>query len=153
MLYNLINPTDLITFHAPDTQVAALAVLLFSNGKYGADCVDGTDADEDVPTFLKGGALAWWSARYDQPIVIVAQERMPEVLAALRSFVFGTPDQRRTYDVAIEALTDPVSRERFAYNWALKHAQSKTGIDKAAKEVAQMLEDNQKAREPHASEF
>lgn len=152
MLYNLINPTDSVTFNAADTQIAALTVLLLSNGKFGADCIDGSEADEDVPIFLKGGALAWWAERYDQPIDKVAVARMPELVSALRSFVFGTPKERKTYDTALAALSDPVTREKFARNWALKHSSSTAEIDKMAEQVAQMLEENQKSKSRIASE-
>ena len=50
MLYELINPSDPVTFEAPDLKVAALVTIILGQGQYGAQPVD--DSAEGVPIML-----------------------------------------------------------------------------------------------------
>lgn len=83
--YDLINPTADCTFEAPDLQIAALAVLILSNGFYGATPVAPEMSHERVPIFLTGGALAWWNETFPETMQDVIDARHLELITALES--------------------------------------------------------------------
>jgi len=49
-LYEIVNPSDAVTFHAENDAVARAAVLVLGNGAYGLH--DVTSGDRDVPCLL-----------------------------------------------------------------------------------------------------
>jgi hypothetical protein len=108
-LYELINPSDCVTFHAPSNQVAIAVSLLVGRGQYPARrCSDDTSVgglllfatEEQTEAMLAkwfvGVALeAWIDAHRD------------EVIAALEDCATMSVSDRQTYDAACAAITEP----------------------------------------------
>ena len=65
MKFEIINPSDPYTMEADDLRVAAVAVCLLGNGKYGLDAL-GEDRDKgnNVPVFIFGGHDEWFEPRF-----------------------------------------------------------------------------------------
>lgn len=140
MLYDLVNPSDTVSFRAPDRQVAALAVFLLSNGQYGADCHETeVKGDQDVPIFLLGGARSWWHGLWEKSIEETARERAEEVAAALETAAYVSTAARGDFEAESAACATEAERAAFIADWNAKHRGSTTAIVDAAHEIAANL--------------
>lgn len=113
MEYKLINPSDPYTFIADDLETASLVVLLLGTA-YGAEPKGG---GENVPIFLFGGALEWYTDHFKRTPDDGMGEKKEAVADALASFMFGGFEDRRRYEAAISAITDPEKKAQFMHEW------------------------------------
>lgn len=139
MLYAIINPSDDLTFEAPDLEVAALSIFLLSNGQYGADCQEDGVRDADVPIFLMGGAQAWWGARFTQSIEEAIKARAADIATALDSLVYGSVADRAAFDAMQSSLETDAERRAHAEDWADRKRSSDADIAGTAAEIAANL--------------
>lgn len=126
--YDIINPSDACTFLAPDRDIALATLALLGEGDYGGRPLtrDGERVTEEdrakleVPIFLFTGSYeAWWTANgwSEEPIEKILTARKPEVSEALRSCAYGDLEDRRTYESACAAITDPERLAKFKADW------------------------------------
>lgn len=113
MEYELKNPSDPYTFMSADREVAALVVFSLSMF-YGAEPKEG---DGDIPIFLFGGAAEWYQETFGRNPDEGLKERKPEVAEALGSFMYGYFEDRRRYEAALAAITEPEKKEQFKAAW------------------------------------
>jgi len=117
MEYNFVNPSDPYTFIAEDFETAALVVRLLGLA-YGAEPKDGNG--ESVPIFLFGGekdADEWYMAQFHHTPKEGLNEKRVPIADALLSFMLGSFEDRRRYEAALAAITDPEKREEFIHAW------------------------------------
>lgn len=137
MLYDIINPSDCVTFRAPDLQVAALSMFLLSEGKFGADCREGDG--ENVPIFLMGGAMEWWDGKFDEKIDNAIVRRAGEIADALDSVVYGDWGTRPVFERELEAIEGDEAKRAFVDEWNDEHRSSMNNIRSAATGIAAQL--------------
>lgn len=137
MLYDIINPSDSMTFRAPDLQVAALSMFLLSEGKFGADCRE--DGGENVPIFALGGAQAWWDSKFDEPIDAAIIRRAGEVADALDSLVYGDWSTRSIFERELATIGGDEARQDFIHEWNDENRSSTNEIGAAASGIADQL--------------
>ena len=113
--YELINPSDPYTFLAESRETAALVVLLLS-AAYGAHQKNGND-DTDIPIFIFGGAREWFQEQFGHTTDQGFENNREAVGKALLSFVLGGFEDRRRYDVALDAITENGKKEEFIKQW------------------------------------
>lgn len=139
MLYKLINPSDSVTFEAPDLKVAALVTIILGRGLYGAEPVD--ESAESVPIMLFGGAIEWWTERWpEEPIDGAGDRDALRLAAALRSVCYGGKKERQLYDSALQAITAPEKRAAFVAEWNDRKRSSMNDIMGRAHSIAASLE-------------
>ena len=145
-LYEIVNPSDPVTMLARSFEAALLATLLVGTGQYAAQPVD--HDGEKVPIFLFGGFEEWLAKRYPgKELSELIDEHEADVIAALRSFCTGKPSDRRLYDAALKAITDPDKRAEFVAGWDDQKRSSLNQITNRANAIADRLEASSKARE------
>lgn len=108
-LYEIVNPSDTVTFRAPDDEVARAAVLVLGNGAYGLhDVTDGQNrnvsclllfASKDVTEQL----LVEWFGPGSLSAFLDA--RWAEIAAALASAQNLGAKERTVYESAIAKMT------------------------------------------------
>ena len=113
MQYELINPSDPYTFLADNKEVATLTVFCLSSF-YGAKSQDGT---EEVPVFLLGGSKEWYIDEFGRTPDEGLEAYRKEVADALSSFMLGEFEDRRRYDIALNAITEEDKRKQFIEEW------------------------------------
>ena len=118
MEYELKNPSDPYTFLAADFEVAALTVFSIST-LYGADAKEG---GESVPIFIFGGAKEWYIEQFGRTPDEGLKAKKEELEAALGSMMYGGFEDRRRYEAALTAITDPEKREKFIAEWQDGHS-------------------------------
>lgn len=118
MEYELKNPSDPYTFLAEDLEVAALTVFSIST-LYGAEPKDG---GESVPIFIFGGAKEWYLEQFGRTPDDGRKAKREELAAALGSMMYGGFKDRRRYEVALAAITDPEKKKEFIAVWQDAHS-------------------------------
>lgn len=113
MEYSLVNPSDPYTFIADDLETAAIVVYSLSLG-YGATTKDGKIA---VPIFIFGGAEEWYSKQFGRSVEDGVKAKRKQVAEALSSMMLGHFEDRRRYEAALAAITDPNKKEEFIAEW------------------------------------
>lgn len=113
MQYELINPSDPYTFIAESKEVAALTVFCISTA-YGAKSKDG---NEEIPVFLFGGSKEWYKEEFHRTPDEGLEAERENVAKALISFMYGYFDDRRRYEIALNAITEPDKKEQFIREW------------------------------------
>jgi hypothetical protein len=89
--FELVNPSDLYTFTAPDLETAALAVVLLGRGQYGGKSLDG---GEDVPIFLLSGHNEWFGETFGRTVQESLDHVPHEAIAAcLDTFTLGREER------------------------------------------------------------
>ena len=118
MGYELKNPSDPYTFLAADFEVATLTVFSIST-LYGAEAKEG---GESVPIFLFGGAREWYIEQFGRTPDEGEEAKKEELATALSSMMYGGFEDRRRYEAALTAITDPEKREKFITEWQDGHS-------------------------------
>ena len=146
ILYELINPSDTVTFIAPNFDAAFCAVLLVGRGSYTAAAIkrDGQRLDDEeaqklhVPHFLFGGVSDW---EKDNNVLIhdMMTKNMDEIVQTLQSFICCSVRERHLMDMALEAITDDDKRREFLDKWNDDSRTSMNDIVGGAKEWAHAI--------------
>ena len=113
MEYELINPSDPYTFIAADYETAVLTVFCLGPA-YGAKPKGG---GEDVPIFIFGGAVEWYTEKFGRSPDDGLDEKGRAVADALASMMLGGFEDRRRYELALSAIDDPEKKSRFIDEW------------------------------------
>lgn len=130
MKYEITNPSDPVFMQAPDLEIAAIAVVLLGEGKYGAEATDGVSPS--VPIFLLGGADEWFTETLGRSIVdtigSVKATRMDALAAALESVAYPEGHERTS-------MNRIVDRAHSLAKWARAEIQN-AAIRAASKEAS-----------------
>jgi len=142
MLYEIINPSDAVTFRAPDDRIARAVALGLGNGNYGLKrCEDGKQVD--VPCLLlllpEAGArscLIEWFGDADFKGYIAGHQA--EIAEALESCQNVAPDGREGYEALLVAQPK-AKRAAFVKRYEDKHRSSLNTITKFAWATAKAM--------------
>ena len=113
--YKLINPSDPYTFLAKTKESAALAVFLLGT-MYGASPKDDNE-EKRIPVFLFGGAEEWYRKEFGRSTEAGFKAEKQNVADALLSFMYGSFEDRRRYEAALNAITDEEKKKVFMEEW------------------------------------
>lgn len=121
VLYELINPSDPITFIAPSYEGAVGAVLAVSNGQCCAqpsyDYYQDAAADlPEVPLFLFGGIEEWMEKR-GTTLEEFFERHKSDICETLASFCTGTVSERKRIEHTLRFIDDPEKRKEFLADW------------------------------------
>ncbi len=115
MKFEIINPSDACTMHAPDLEVAAVAVSFLGDGKYPLEGLDDA-AGQGVPAFLFGGHDEWFSSKFGMSFQDTAEHvlnhRNEELATTLDSVTLrGTRTSMNDIGGRARALAQAVRRK------------------------------------------
>jgi hypothetical protein len=151
MLYEIINPSDAVTFRAPDDKIARAVTLLVGNGQYGLRRIEDDGKTVDVPCmllFLTGPLTArmlteWFGSTFSD---FVSTHRV-EIAEALESCQNIAPDGREGYE-ALVAAQPKAKRAAFVKRYEDKHRSSMNTITKFAWAGAKEMRQYAKEKKP-----
>lgn len=111
MLYELITPSDPITFKAPNDKIAIAVAILLGHGKAGCHNEQG----ESLPTMylFHPDPMPEIEKDLGAPFDTFFDAHAKEIAESLLSFAYGNIEDRRQYDDAVEAITDPEKLKAF----------------------------------------
>jgi hypothetical protein len=135
-IYEFITPSDPITFKADDDKIAFTCALLLGNGK--ACCENkhtgeslptmlmfASDPDKDIEAFIGGDFKEFLTCN------------KPKISECFNSFAYGSVSDRRTFDDACEAITDPEKLKEFRAKHEDKNRSSMSQWVKGAWQLAE----------------
>lgn len=134
MIYKLVNPSDPYTFKADTYEIAALTVLCMGT-QYGATPKTG---DKTVPVFLFTDAEEWYKENFNHSIEEGLKANREIVADALSSMLYGDFEERETYEIALESITDTEKEKVFKEKWHDRHS-SLNDIGVYAHKMAEVL--------------
>lgn len=137
-LWELINPSDKITFKAPTHELAAIAVGIMG-GQYGAEELDTETEPRKVPLFLFGGTEEFFQKTFGKTVGESFEQCDKEALAEVfESFLIGSMAERRAYEKALSVLPEE-EKAAFKADWLDKERSSMNNICARAEHYARAL--------------
>ncbi len=107
--FNLTGSPDPYTMQVANLEVAACAILLLSDGKFGLEQIGG-DRSAQVPIFIHGKPDEWFRRQFergmDDSFSHVMAAHRGDLIKALASVHIGTPADRMAFNEAIETCAD-----------------------------------------------
>ena len=111
-IYEFITPSDAVTFKAENDKIAFAVTVIIGSGKAGCDnhntgeslptiLIMSEDPEKDVNKFL------------GENIKEFMQENKSRIKACLKSFAYGSIEDRKTYDDALDSITDEEKLKEF----------------------------------------
>jgi hypothetical protein len=137
-IYEFITPSDTITFKADDDKVAFMCALLLGNGKAGCtnlktgDSIPtmlmfAQDPEKEIQEFIGGSPKEFLEAN------------KPKMAECFKSFSYGSASDRKTFDDACDAITDPEKLKEFKAKHEDKNRSSMSQWVKAAWERGERM--------------
>lgn len=115
-IYKFVTPSDPITFKADNDKIAFVCALILGNGKAGCAKIPNLNEEEiNLKTILlfdpdpEKTILDFLGS--DIPNFV--NRNKPKVKECFNSFCYGSISDRKTYDSAVEAITDPEKLKEF----------------------------------------
>jgi hypothetical protein len=141
VIYNLINPSDTITFLAPSKKIATLLCIALADGKYAANAYSEDDKRleaEDAPLLMFADEAAICGALQEPPESLdsVLERHEAELITALESMAYVNVGDRPLYDAKLASLADAAERKAFIEEWDERKRTSLNAIVKAAHRMA-----------------
>ena len=137
--YEVINPSDKVTFVCEDPIIAAVVIILLGKGQYGGDCHE--DDNKCVPLFMFGGFEDWWKEHVgDTKIADYIAQNTPTISEALESCMCMGIEQRKAIAKAKEHMTEEQYRKYIA-EVNNDHRSSMNDICGRAFEIAKRLKE------------
>jgi len=114
-VYELINPSDKITFKTGDDKIAFFCSLYLGSGKTGAKRFDENGDEVDIPSLMLFDTepLKTAAEYLGKPFDEYLKDNEQEISECFLSFSYGGFEERRTFDDALEAITDPEKKKEF----------------------------------------
>ena len=146
MLYELITPSDSITFEAATFEAAVGATLMIGRGKAPADPID-LDEDESLDKYRipilfltsEDGLNKWLNEHGIQSIAKLYNDHKEDIADALASFCTGTAQDRKLYDTALDHIDDDDRRREFKAKWDDERRTSMSEWTNVAHDYAEKL--------------
>lgn len=138
--YEIINPSDCVTFVCENETIACNVLTLLGSGQYGGDCLE--DSTKDIPIFMLGGFDAWWKQRHgDKEVGVVLKENLEPTCVALESCMCLGFNERKEVETAVAGMT-PEERTMYIKDANDKKRSSMNDICGRAFEIAKKIRAN-----------
>ena len=114
-IYEFITPSDPITFKAVNDKVALVCAFMLGKGRAGCDRKDENGNTVTIPSLLMFSEDAGKEIVQflEQDLGSFLESNREEIQKGFDSFCYGTIEERKTYDDAVEAITDPEKLKEF----------------------------------------
>lgn len=135
MIFELINPSDAVTFIGDDITVAGVAIMVLGRGRYGLTDDKG---EVVVPLMLFGGSEYWLAEHGVDDLDAWLTANYLRVAEFLETCAYGSRLEREAFDQAIARMT-PEHAEAHREWWNDRNRSSMNNIGQAAAAYAKTL--------------
>lgn len=115
-VYEFITPSDSITFLADDDKIAFACAIIIGRGRAGCIRYDKNGQKEvnlQSLCFFAPDPLYHVNATLGMELNDFIHKNRKEIAEALKTFAYGSIQDRKEYDNVLNAIQDPVAREKF----------------------------------------
>lgn len=141
-IYEFITPSDSITFKSDDDKVAFSCTLLLGSGKAGCERFNENNETVSIPSMLAfhpnptATIKDYLGMGLDEFIIHNEQK----IIDCFKSFSYGSVEDRKTYDDALDAITNDEKRKEFKAKHEDRNRTSMSRWVQGAWNMAQNLE-------------
>ena len=144
MIYELINPSDAITFKTEDEKTAVATAILLGDGQYGLRREDGKN-DYPFLLFVKGKEqideqLKPYFNGVDD-LFEYTKVHAKEMVMAFDSVVTANESWRIEYEKTLELITDEAGRQKYKDEFNDRHRSSLNNIYACAQSMKKRFEE------------
>lgn len=111
MIYELVTPSDPITFLAHKDTVATAAAIILGSGKAG--CHDEKGNSLNTLYLFHPDPMPEIEKDLGMPLDKFIEQNWYELADCFESFAYGSIEDRKSYDDAIAAITEPQKLQEF----------------------------------------
>lgn len=108
MIFNLVNPSDAITFIGEDVQIAQAAILLLGRGMYG---LEDESLEYVLPVFILGDAKPWLEENGFSNLGQFIFDNAAAIADFLATCLYSSVGERRDYEEAVARMTPEAAAE------------------------------------------
>lgn len=114
-IYEFVTPSDAITFKTDDDKIAYACALILGKGKAGCHRRDENGNEVNLQTILIFCAdpMPIIKEKLGMELDEFIEKNESKISECFLSFSYGKISERRTYDDAMEAITDEEKRKEF----------------------------------------
>jgi hypothetical protein len=134
MIYEVINPSDCVTFEADELKLAQAACLMVGQGQYG---LENEESEDVLPILVFGDPEPWLKDNGLHPISEFIDDYAAEIAEVLRTFMCCGISDRRAALKIIDMATD---KQKALDVWNDEHRTSLNNICARAYALADSLE-------------
>lgn len=138
-LYELIQPSDPITFYASDEAVARAVCLMLGDGKYGLHDEHGENLDTILLFCGEAQAEKRLHDWFGDDVAGFMEAKQKDIAEALESVMVVGVKERAMFELALRAIDDPAKRETFKADLKERNRSSLNDITSRAWELAARL--------------
>ena len=147
--YELVTPSDTVTFAANDDLIAYAVTLIVGQGKAGITKLTDKNLDNQE-NFPYQPFIAFMNKHHSDMIIqdafgckleeyVEDIEVRKKIAECMNSFAYGDLESRIVFDEAMEAIDDPAKREKFRKGHEDRNRTSMSQIVKGAWDYAEQL--------------
>lgn len=141
--YELINPSDAITFQGDDLVAAGVAIILLGRGAFGLTDEKGEQA---VPLMLFGGIDDWLAKNNIKDMAQYIADNTDAIADFLETVCYGSLDERLAFDEACKRMTPEKAAEHREW-WNDRKRSSMNNIGAGALRLAKQLRKKKPVKE------
>lgn len=115
MIYEVINPSDNVTFLADDDKVAYFCVVYLSEGAFGCykKLDNGDTVNLNTMLMFHKNPIAEMQEFLGCPVEDFIEQNKEKIAECYESFSYATYESRKLYDQTVAAITDPQKLKDF----------------------------------------
>lgn len=113
MTYELINPSDAITFKAESDKIAFFCALILGNGKAGISREDGKEVEESPMLMFVSNPLPIIEKYLGCSLVEFKDNNLGEISECFLSFAYGTFSDRAAFDRDVASFKTSIGLEAY----------------------------------------
>jgi hypothetical protein len=142
-IYELITPSDSITFKTDDDKVAYSCALILGSGKAGCSRRDENNNEVSIPSLLLFDSEPETTIKeyLGETLDEFLDSHKQKIIDCFKSFAYGSIEDRKTYDDALEAITDDEKRKEFQSKHEDRNRTSMSRWVQGAWNIAKKLEE------------
>lgn len=155
-IWDILNFSDPITMVSDDFRAVAIATLALGQGTYGATEAGGAKREMPIFRFSSADQVEAWFRTTFPEIEAAPGEVLTELLKAvpkrdiarvLRTAQVCSVEERKSYQKALDAITDPAKKKEYVAWWKDERRSSLNDIAALAWRLADKMDDDNMAEE------
>ena len=135
MIFEIINPSDMITIESDEPIIAGLAITLISRGQY---CINDEQGNSPVPLFIFGGFDNWLKEQKINDFDAWISKNALKIADALESVLYGDASDRKIFEAAVSKMSKE-DAVKFRTEWNENKRSSMNNIGSVCQQYAEKL--------------
>lgn len=143
-IYEIINPSDEVTFVSDSDKVAYACAIIVGKGAYGCTNLKTQESLGTLLLFVSADVFEKQAAEFlEESFADFIQSHRKEIKESLLSFAYCSAQERTTFDDAVSAITEPDKLKAFKEKHDDRNRSSMNQICNNAWAIAESIQNQQ----------